>query len=36
MQGRAEYFDGSVWKTICDDNFNINAAEIYCKFLNPN
>ena len=27
---RAEYFNGTVWGTICDDSFNITAADVFC------
>ena len=34
MQGRAEYFNGNSWGTICgDDDFNITAADVFCRSI---
>jgi hypothetical protein len=34
LSGRAEYFNGSEWGTICDDYFNPIAANIFCQSIN--
>ena len=35
-QGRAEYFNGTHWGTVCDDpNFNMTAADVFCNSINP-
>jgi deleted-in-malignant-brain-tumors protein 1 len=34
-QGRAEYFNGTHWGTICDDFFNLTFADVFCRSLNP-
>lgn len=35
LQGRAEYYNGIHWGTICDDHFNLIAADVFCRSLNP-
>lgn len=34
VSGRAEYFNGKIWGTICDDFFNPIAANIFCHSIN--
>ena len=31
--GRAEVFHDGVWGTVCDDNFNQQAADMVCRSL---
>jgi hypothetical protein len=31
VSGRAEFFDGKEWGTICDDYFNATSAQIFCQ-----
>lgn len=35
FEGRALYYNGSQWGTICDDNFNQTTADLFCRSLNP-
>ena len=34
-EGRAEFNNGTHWGTICDDNFNLTAADVFCRSFNP-
>ena len=34
-EGRAEFNNGTHWGTICDDNFNLTAADVFCRSLDP-
>jgi len=34
-EGRAEFNNGTHWGTICDDFFNLTAADVFCRSFNP-
>jgi hypothetical protein len=33
VSGRAEFFNGMEWGTICDDFFNATTAQIFCQSI---